>query len=97
MIRVGFGKSLNLKEHNAEGGRYWPGMPNCILSIVPVWTSHQTVISASKDRFPVTNALRKKGRAFRLARLSHMETFCTDKVRKKVEDFMSSSSKFEQK
>jgi hypothetical protein len=36
--------SLNLKEHLAEEEKYWPGMPSCILSIVPVWTSHQIVI-----------------------------------------------------
>jgi hypothetical protein len=87
---------LNLKEHRAEEERYWPGIPSCILSVVPVWTSHQIVISASNDRFLVTNALNLQGRAFRNARLSEMQASCTDAVRHKVADFMSSSNSFKQ-
>lgn len=71
-------------------------MPSCILSIVLVWTSHQIVISASNDRFLVTKNLHKKGRAFRTARLNEMKTSCTDAVREKVTNFMSSSNEFKQ-
>lgn len=71
-------------------------MPSCILSIVPVWTSHQIVISASNDRFLVAKNLHKKGRAFRTARLNEMKTSCTDAVREKVTNFMSSSNEFKQ-
>lgn len=88
--------SLNLKNNWLEGEDYWPGMPSCILSIVPVWTSHQIVISASNDRFVATKTLRKKGRAFRTARLNEMKKSCTDAVREKVTNFLSSSSKFKQ-
>ena len=86
--------SLNLKNHSAEKENYWPGMPSCILSIVPVWTSHQIVISASNDRFLVTKVLRKNGRAFRTARLNKLKASCTDAVGGKVTEFMSSSNEF---
>jgi len=69
-------------------------MPSCILSIVPVWTSHQIVISASNDRFLVTRALHKMGRVFRTARLNKIRASCTDAVGEMVTDFMSSSNKF---
>lgn len=90
-------KSLNLKSNPAEEEKYWPGIPSCILSLVPVWTSHQIVISASNDRFLVTKALHKRGRAFRTARLDEMKASCTDTVREKISKLMSSSNKFKQK
>ena len=89
-------QSLNLKEHTGEEERYWPGMPSCILSIVPVWTSHQTVISASNDRFLATKVLHKRGRGFRTARLSSMQASCTPAVRDRVTGFMSNSNRFKQ-
>ncbi len=88
--------SLNLKKHQAEQEEYWPGIPSCILSIVPVWTSHQIVISASNDKFVVTRALHRKGRAFRTARLNEMKRSCSDAVREKVTNLMSSSNRFKQ-
>ena len=88
--------SLNIKKHQAEQENYWPGMPSCIISIVPVWTSHKIVISASNDRFLATETLHKKGRAFRTAHLNEMKTSCTDAVREKVTNFMSSSNEFKQ-
>lgn len=60
-----FLQSLDLKKNKEDDELYWPGLPSCIVSIVPVWTSHQIVISASNDRFFITKALQKRGRAFR--------------------------------
>lgn len=88
--------SLNLKEHQAEEERYWPGMPSCMFSIVLVRTSHQIVISASNERFLVTETLQKKGRVFRTARLREMKTSCTVVVREKISNVMCSSHEFKQ-
>lgn len=71
-------------------------MPSCILLIIPVWTSHQIVISANNDRFFVTETLHKKGCAFWTAHLNKIKTSCTDAVREKVINFMSSSNEFKQ-
>ena len=89
-------QSLKLKKHTAEEESCWPGIPGCILSIVPVWTSHQIVISASNDRFLVNKALYKKGRASRIAHLSRMQADCTAAVQERITNFMSCSNKFKQ-
>jgi len=75
-------------------GQYWPGLPSCILSLVPIWTSHETVISASNDRFPATKSLEDTGRIFRREQLSALHQSCTKAVFERIQELEEASKRF---
>ena len=73
---------------------YYPGLPGCILSLAPVWMSHEAVITASNDRFEATESLREKGHTWRSDQLRTLREQCTSEVQKRINEVEKVSNKF---
>jgi hypothetical protein len=92
-------QGLKFKDCMDKDISYWPGLPSCILSLVPVWwTSHPAaVISASNDRFPATRALNELANRLRDEQLLKLRNSCAELVQKRIRELETSSPKFKAK
>ena len=81
----------------ASGGQYtrtWAGLPGCILSFVPIWTSHPSVISASNDKFPSNESLQSRALEWRHERLESLTESCSPAKRKVIVNLRTDAYKF---
>ena len=75
-----------LKSHITENGKtkgsYWPGLPTCVMALVPLETLYRTdsriMISASLDRFEYSQDLQTLITDERVQRLTNLETECSE-------------------
>lgn len=74
--------------------KYWPGLPGCILSLVPIWTDNDMVISASNDRFDQIPKLANNARNSRDEYLNKLLQSCSGKARNRIEKLKSTSDQF---
>lgn len=87
-------EGLQLRSSRGRDKHYYPGLPSCILSLIPVWTSHEAVISASNDNFEATGNLRAMGHTLRSNQLCTLRERCTSRVQKRIQDLEKASIKF---
>ena len=86
-------RGLNFKEIRGYK-KYWPGLPGCILSLVPIWTDNDVVISASNDRFDQIQKLENDARDSWDEYLNKLLQLCSEKAQNRIKKLKSTSDKF---
>ena len=86
---------LRFQDSNTGPDRsYYPGLPSCILSLAPIWTSHESVISASQDRFEAIESLRDISHSLRTNQVQFLHDQCIPEVQIRIKALKEASKTF---
>lgn len=87
-------ESLKFFTTRGQSQNYWAGLPSCILSLVPVWISHENVITASQDSFFDIQSIGEKCRRLRMNQLQEFEDSCNEESQQRIKTINKSSADF---
>lgn len=88
-------QGLNFRSSTRRNGEYYPGLPSCILCFVPIWTTHEVVISASDDSFWWNDHLHQASHAMRKKQLQSWHDQCTAQIQARTQHLNEASKRLQ--